>query len=172
VSDSRDVPRANVGDLIVFPEPLVPAGAIFAFSNFLIPRTEHLPSQVLPAAGALTNQAEFAMPAGTKFIAFTVTYTRGAAGGYPQFEVLWGDLVQEARDLVVDQGSLAVAGDEGLFNVYLGNPLGPPPITDDPIEYILEYEVPGGQRTVRLLAGEWGQTLTPGTMQITLTGRG
>lgn len=136
-----------------------------------IGRTEHLADQTLPAAGAFTNQAVFDIPEGITKIAFEVTYTRGVAGGYPIFNTLWGDGVVEARDLVEDQGSLAIAGDEGLFNMYLSGPLGPPPTTDDPVVYVLEYEVPGGESTVRVLMAEWGQTLTPGDASIYLTAR-
>lgn len=156
--------------------PLPPSG-IPASVDFIIPRTIHLDdgagaAVTLPAAGAFTNQAAFSIPPGLKKIAFDCVYTRGAAGGFPVYNILWGDGTVETRAIVIDQNSLAIAGDDGEFNVYQEQILGPAPVAGDPIEYKLEYEIPAGESQVRLLAAERGATATPGDLLITLTGRG
>lgn len=154
------------------PPPLVPA-----FSNFLIPRTLHLDdgagnAVTLPPAGAFTTQTPFAIPPGTKKIAFDYVYTRGAAGGRPAFRIFWGNGVEDVRALIIDQNSLAIAGTDGEFNVYEEHIIAPAPVDANPISDKLEYEVPGGESAVVLTAAEWGATATPGDMLIVLTGRG
>lgn len=154
-----------------------PSGGIPAFVDFIIPRTLHLDdgagaAVTLQATGAFTNQTAFDIPPGLKKISFYCVYTRGAAGGFPVFNILWGNGTEEARAIVIDQNSLAIAGDDGEFNVYQEQILGPAPVDDNAITYLFEYEVPAGEETVRLIAAERGATATPGDLLITLTGRG
>lgn len=165
------------GTVVVNDVVPTPSGGIPASVNFIIPRTLHLDdgagaAVTLPAAGAFTNQTAFEIPPGLKKIAFDYVYTRGAAGGRATVRILWGNSVEETRALVIDQNSLAIAGTNGEFNMYEEQIILPAPVDDNPISDKLEYEVPAGELTVRLVAAERGATATPGDLLITLTGRG
>lgn len=140
---------------------------------FFIPRTVHLPTTALPAAGAFTAQAFFPLPRGVREISYWITYTRDPAGadtGNPKFLVQWGNGVEEAFELVLDRGSLVVAQPAGDFNMYIEEPLGPIPGSDAPITYVLPVVAPYGASLARLLVAEQGDVANPGTILVALTG--
>lgn len=138
--------------------------------SFTIPREEHLAAQVLPAAGAFTAQGFAELPSGTRELIYWVTYTRGAAGGYPVFDAQWGDGVDEGSELVLDEGSFAAAAPLGNFNVYIGRILGPAPADGNPVQYVLSYIVPYGASLARLRVSEGGDIANPGTIVVAYTG--
>ncbi len=149
-------------------EPIAPA-------CFAITREEHL-NQVLPPAGAYTNQAFFEYPSPAGFesgvhgITFWITYTPNGAGGAPAFRLEGTNDTEEARQLIQDDGSLVVAQPEGTVNVLQETVLGPiSPITT---VYKLPYNVDPGETGVRLLAAEVGNIAAPGDIVIAITGRG
>jgi hypothetical protein len=141
-------------------------------SGFLIGRSTHLVSQVLPPAGAFTNQAFSAVPSGTKSITFWVTYTRGAVGGFPAFRAQWSNGTETATEAVEDLGSLVVAQPFADVSFYEQTLLGPIPADGNPITYPLVFSIPDNTTSVRLIAAERGVTATPGTVAIALTGSG
>lgn len=150
----------------------VPSGTTPAPSGFLIARREHLASQTLPGAGAFTNQAFETVPAGTKRVAFWVTYTRGAAGGFPKFHVEFDNGTDQGRDVIIDSLSLTTTDPNGQFNVPLAEPAGAVPADGSAIEYVLDFDLPPNTTGVRLLAAEEGVAGTPGTIAIGFTGEG
>lgn len=137
---------------------------------FTIPRTVHLTSQALPAAGAYTAQAFSDLRVGAKTLTFNVTYTRGAAGGYPVYRLQWDNGTEVSDDLIQDDGSITVAGAEATVQNSLFRPLGPPPDDANAITYVLEAFVPWGAKKVRLSIAEAGDTANPGTAAIVFTG--
>lgn len=136
-----------------------------------IPRQVHLATQVLPAIG-FTNQALFDIPVGTRRLSFWITYTRGSGTSRPEFRMQWTDDTDEAREIVIDEGSFAAATPDANFNFFQSEPQGPVPPDANALLYVLEWAVVGGARQVRLIAAELGDQANPGTMQITLTGEG
>lgn len=138
--------------------------------SFTIPRTAHLASQVLPAAGAYTSQNFATLPAGTRELIYWITYTRGGAGGYPIFDVQWGDGVDEASELVLDEASFVAAPPSGNANVYMQKLLGPAPADGNPVGYLLALIVPYGATQARLRVAEGGAVGTPGTVIVSYTG--
>jgi hypothetical protein len=139
----------------------------------IIPRTIHLASAVLPAAGAFTGQTAFDVPEGTKELLLYCTYTRGAAGGFPRFQPMYGNGTEEVQSMVIDSSSFtAAAVPQGRYNVFQEQINGPIPAAGTPILYCLRVCMEGGNTTFRLLAAEAGVVGTPGTLAITLTGSG
>jgi hypothetical protein len=134
-----------------------------------IPRTVHIPTQTLAVGGACTDQPVYSIPDGVRNISFYTTYTRGAAGGYPKFKLLWGNGVEETQETMVDMNFTVLSPSTVAQDMYLQNLTGPVPDTDDPVNSILHVCVPGGATTVRLLACEEGAPATPGTIGVTLT---
>jgi len=137
--------------------------------GFEIARTVHISSSPLPAAGAFTTQSAFTVPAGITEIAFWVTYTRGAVGGFPYLQVLFGNGTEEGHDISLDQ-IVTVAQPLGTQNVYEQQLAGPIPADGSPITYVIAVHVPRGATTIRMLAAEGGVPGTPGTITIALTG--
>lgn len=133
-------------------------------SSFEIPRIVHLPTQVLPASGGYTNQPIYLIPTTVRNIAFYITYTRGAPLGSSTFKLYWGNGVDEVQETIV--GSSLVPP---LTNMALQTLQSPVPIDNNPINFIFYTSIPGGAKTVRLLAAENGQLGNPGTVGITLT---
>jgi hypothetical protein len=81
---------------------------------------------------------------------------------------MWGDGVTEVQETLLD----AVApGVEPVTaqNMYLQEMNGPVPSDGRPISFIVETRVPGGAKTVRLIAAEKGVPGSPGYINITLT---
>lgn len=138
--------------------------------SFTIPRTEHLNSEVLPAAGAYTAQDFATLPPGTRELIYWITYTRGGAGGYPIFDVQWSDDADECSELVLDEASFTAAAPSGNVNVYMQKLLGPAPADGNPVGYMLALIVPYGATKGRLLVAEGGAVDTPGTVTVAYTG--
>ena len=155
---------------------VAPAGAsAVTLPNWVITRTAHLASGALPAAGAFTSQAAQAIPAGTKKISFWITYTRGAAGGYPVFELLCSNGTEEIRVVLGNVSSLAVSQPNGAFDTLQLQLIGPKPQNGSALVFGYTFndeDLPAGATTTRLLAAELGVTGTPGTCAITFTAEG
>ncbi len=138
-----------------------------------VPRTIHLPFGRLPVGSVFTDQPQYHIPSGIHHITFSTTYQRGAPGGYAVLNVLWGDGVDEVQETIFDTD---IAPDDnpldGTQSLFLQNLKSPTPITDDPIHFILYVRVPGGSKTVRLVASEVGFPPSPGYAGITLTASG
>jgi hypothetical protein len=132
-------------------------------------RTVHLASAALPAAGAFTAQAAFAVSSGVGEIAFWVTYTRGAAGGFPIFHVLFGNGTEEGQDITVD-ATIVPTAPQGRQQFYMQELAGPIPAGAGAIDYVIPVRIPRGATTVRMLAAEAGVVGTPGTIAIALAG--
>jgi len=138
-------------------------------SGFELARTVHIASAVLPAAGAFTSQAAFAVPAGITEISFWVTYTRGAAGGFANLRVLIGNGTEEGLEIAIDQ-TIVVVQPIGTQNIYEQQLAGPIPATAAAITFVIAVKVPRGATTIRMIAAEGGVVGAPGTLAIALTG--
>jgi hypothetical protein len=135
---------------------------------FEIARVVHVDNQVLPIGGGFTWQGPYQIPARVRTIMFYVSYTRGAAGGFPILRLLWGNGVEETQSTLVDTDftSSDPFSQQGMF---LEDLKGPVPQTNDKVSFSIETSVPGGATTVRLLAAEGGVVGAPGSISITLT---
>ncbi len=134
-------------------------------------RVVHLASQSLPAAGGFTSQAPYDIPSGVSEIGFWVTYREVGSGGYPKFQVLFGNGTEEGQDISIDQSVTPQSFGQGDQQLYLQELLGPPPgQADSAIIYVITVRVPRGATTVRMRAAEVGNTALPGTIAIALTG--
>jgi hypothetical protein len=105
-----------------------------------ISRLDHIASQVLPAAGAFLTPAWQPIPKGTTRVTYWVTYTRGAAGGFPRFEAHVSNGVDDAREIIQDDSTLATAQPNGRISMLLEQLDGPQPDDGSAITYRLTYE--------------------------------
>jgi hypothetical protein len=152
--------------------PIIPTPVVCGTDccSIQIPRTVHIPAGTqLAAGGACTDQPVYSIPEGVRNVTFYITYTRGAAGGYPKFRLLWGNGVEETQETMVDMNFSVLSPSTVSQDMFLQNLTGPVPDTDDPVNSILHVCVPGGATTVRLLACEEGAPANPGTVGVTLT---
>jgi len=133
-----------------------------------IPRTIHLAIGSVPPSGNFTDQPQYVIPAGVRHITFYISYQRGAVGGYALFKLLWGNGTEESQETVIDTdiSGPTVLGQQGMF---LQDLTGPTPADNNTINFVLYVSVPGGAKTVRLLASEAGVPGSPGIVGITLT---
>jgi hypothetical protein len=145
------------------PSPPSPGGCCYE-----VPRTIHVETGYLPPSGGFTNQPYFVIPKCVRKVAFYVTYTRGAPGGFVVVRLMWGDGVTESQETLLD---LATFTNEPLSsqNTYLQEMNGPTPSDGNPISFVIEGIVPGGAKTARLIAAEKGVPGAPGIVGITLT---
>lgn len=134
------------------------------------PRSVQLASAALPAAGAFTNQAAYAIPSGIGEISYWLTYTRGAMGGFAYAVPLWGNGTEEGHEIILDQSSLTTAQPVGNVRVLEQQIECPHPADGNPIVIVLAFRVPRGATTGRLLLAEGGAVGTPGTAALTLAG--
>ena len=147
------------------PCPPSPSGRC---ESFEIPRAIHLAFGLLPPSGAYTNQAPYIIPHSIRNITFFLSYTRGILGGFPALRLLWGNGQEESQETLVDS-DISISGETSIQSMFLQELDGPTPSNNDPLNFVLETTVPGGARTVRLVAAEKGETGIPGTLIITLT---
>lgn len=136
---------------------------------FSIPRTIHIPTGPLPAGGVFTSQNQYPIPNAVRKIAFYITYTRGAVGGFAIFKLLWGNGTEEIQETIWDQDIQNDDSAHATQFLFLQNLEGPIPIDDVPLTFILYATLPGGSNRVRLLAAEKGVPGSPGIIGITLT---
>lgn len=137
---------------------------------FVVERAVHLASTVLPGGGLFTSQAFTPLPPGAKEISYWITYTRGAAGGYPAAQVQWTNGTEQSSQLILDQSSISPGTPIADVNVYVEEVLLPAPNSDAALSYVLTAIVPQGATGFRLLAAERGAPGTPGTILIAYTG--
>lgn len=133
-----------------------------------IPRTIHLLTQRLPPSGNFTNQPPYLIPDCIEDVTFYITYARGAPGGFAIVRLIWGNGTEEAQQTLIDL-DIIISQPNSLQNTFLQDLESPIPPTDAPITFMIEASVPGGSKTVRLIAGEGGVPGAPGTIGITLT---
>lgn len=153
----------------------LPNGTTPIASNFVFGPTQYLASQALPAAGAFTALQTKAVPLGAKRVTYFVSYSRGAAGGYPIFRPYSfagsGGTVQ-GRSVVLDLSSFAAVGQEGATKFYVEELKGPPPDADGPLLYKLTFLLEPYTTFIDLQVAEGGAPGTPGTIAINFTGEG
>ncbi|WP_437767166.1 hypothetical protein WMF27_20600 [Sorangium sp. So ce281] len=133
-----------------------------------IARVVHLASATLPASGAWTNQAAYAIPDGVSAVSFITTYTRGVANGQPKFRILVGNGTEEGDISVIDP-MVTASQPFGLQSAYAQVVLGTVPQDGNPVSRELTVLVRGGWTSIRMIAAEHGVTATPGTLAIALT---
>lgn len=139
----------------------------------MVERTTHRAEGVLPTGGLFTTQAMQALPAGLKQLNMLIAYTRGAAGGYPKFEMEWGTAADTASgfsELIRDLSAFVAAGAIGSAPTYIEETYGPPPQSASALKYTLTFVVPYGFTSFRLVAAEQGNTANPGTLTIEFVG--
>ena len=139
----------------------------------LLPLAALFASQALPAAGAFVAESA-AVPRGTKYVTFWVTYTRGGAGGAPVFRASSrpSSASSWARVPLVDKGSFAAATPNASEDFYQEDHNGPAPADGDPVTYDLTFELPANANAVQLEVAELGAVGTPGTALVNWTGAG
>lgn len=146
-----------------------PSGGTATSSSFAVARQVHLASGALPAAGAFTAQALQAIPAGVKRVTYAVTYTRGAAGGFPVFRHESNNGTETMRNIVVNEASLTVTQPDGRLDFTQEELAGPQPADNVAITYELTFVLGADIKSTRLLAAEAGVIGTPGTIAIART---
>lgn len=134
-----------------------------------IARVVHLPTTNLPPGGSFTDQPAYQIPNQVHKIAFYISYARGAAGGFGVFRLLWGNGTEETQSTLINLDFVQINGQSSFQETFLNDLKSPAPQTDEPINFLIETTVPGGARTVRLIAAEGGVIGAPGTVAITLT---
>jgi hypothetical protein len=134
-----------------------------------VPRVVHLSRVTLPPGGSYTEQAAFPIPSRVRSVAFYVTYVRGMPNGSPSLRLFWGNGVEETQETLVDSFRNQVSPAEAYQDLSLLDFYGPVPLNDDPINFVLYVNIPGGAKTVRLKIAERGVPGAPGTASITLT---
>lgn len=137
--------------------------------DYEVSRQVHLATQVLPSFSVFTNQNKFLIPTRVREVTFYITYTRGAPNGYAVFHLLWGNGTEEIQETVRDLDIVPEDSSHIAQNLFLQDLLGPTPVDDNPIGYVLSVIIPGGVTTVRLVTAEGGVPTSPGTISITLT---
>lgn len=153
-----------------FSVPSVPMAPVTSqCCDFEIARVVHLSTQFLMAGGAFTNQPVYQIPAKIRMITFYISYTRGAAGGYPALRLLWGNGTEETQSTLINSDFITLSSLRSQQEMFLEDLKGPVPDSNDIIGFTIETTVPGGATTVRLLAAEGGVIGAPGTIGITLT---
>jgi len=135
---------------------------------FELDRVVHLSTQILPIGNIFTNQSQYVIPSGIRKIAFYITYTRGSYGGHAILRLMWGNGIEETQSTLINENFVEINTAESSQNMFINDLVGPAPINNNPISFMLETASPGGTKTVRLLAAEGGSG-TPGTISITLT---
>ncbi len=101
-----------------------------------------------------------------------MTYIRGADGGYPVYQLLWSNGVEETQETMIDMDFTILDPSTVSQDMFLQNLSGPIPDSDNAVNSIFRVCVPGGATCVRLIAAEKGVIGTPGTLGITLTAAG
>ena len=149
--------------------PFFPPFPIAPCCDYEISRQIHLPTTVLPLGGSFTNQSPFSIPTRIKTITFYIKYARGAPNGFATFRLLWGNGVEETQETIRDIELVPEDTSRAGQNLFIQDLLGPAPVDDNPINFILSVLVPGGVTTVRLITAEGGVPISPGTIEITLT---
>jgi hypothetical protein len=157
--------------------PLTPEGTpvqnLSFTPNFVLGLQVLLAEQALPAAGAFVN-ANATVPIGTKRVTFWITYTRGAAGGYPAIRI--STRVSSVQDfhrvIILDLSSFAASGPIGIENFYVEELLGPAPGDGNPLRYELTIVMPANAQEFEFQIAERGVTLTPGTVSVGWSGDG
>ena len=152
------------GPPIVYPPPVNTGSP----PEVTIPRVVHLASALLPASGNFTNQPAYILPQGVHSVTFYVTYTYGAPGGYSILRLLWGDGTTEFYETLLDN-TINITDPTSNQNLYVQEFDSPRPSDSNPINFMVETSVPGGARSVRLIAAEKGNIPNPGILGITLT---
>lgn len=137
--------------------------------SFEIPRVVHLLTQNLPTGGAYTQQPPYLIPSRIRTIIFYITYTRGAAGGFGLFKLMWGNGTEEIQSTMIDLDYHGINPANSMQDMYVNVLKGPEPIDNNPVSFGIEAKIPGGSTTVRLLAAEGGVLGAPGVVTITLT---
>lgn len=138
---------------------------------FEIDRVVHLEPQVLPINNIFTNQDRYVIPSGIRTVAFYITYTRGAIGGFTVLRLFWGNGVEEVQSTLVNENMNQITTALVSQDMFIDDLKGPVPTDNNPISFLLEVSPPGGAKTVRLRSAE-GSPGTPGSISITLTASG
>ena len=130
----------------------------------LLPQMVHRAVAALPAAGAWTGSVDTPDKTGMarfKDITWSISYTRGAVGGFPRFRAIWKDsLGTEFQDAITFPSSIELA--------YID---GPVPPDGTALNYIFSSINMAAFSSVRLEASEAGVPATPGTLAIWLSAR-
>jgi hypothetical protein len=159
-------PRVPPAVAVAYPPNTTPLPSNFGFAG------TYLASAALPAAGAYTAPQAMGVPVGTKRVTFWITYTRGAAGGYPVFKPQFlgnGVGIQMSGNTMLDLSSFAAAAPLGAVNFYVEQLKGPAPSDGNALSYQLTFELPAFTVGCELLAAEEGVVGTPGTIEILYT---
>lgn len=156
-----------------FDEFGAPLGARHVYPDFVIGPKSLIASAALPDAGAFAV-GQTSLPGGTKRVTAWITYTRGAAGGFPAIRASTRPSLTSSwyRTPILDLSSFAAAAPEGRENFYQEELLGPIPADANPIRYELTFVLPANAAQFQLELAERGVPGTPGTAAVDWTGDG
>jgi len=140
-------------------------------TTLALPITTHLTSAALPGSGAYTNQSVLNLVTAQTTVTAIVTYTRGTSGGFPRFKPMWTFASTEAQATTLE-GTIdnTTSPPLGIQQLDMWAINGPKPADGTSISFTLSFDVQQGATAFRLLAAEAGQTGTPGTCAILLSG--
>jgi hypothetical protein len=127
----------------------------------------HLASSALPGAGAFTVQGFTDIEEGITEASFVVTYTRGAAGGFPILRPQWTDGSKTISPTTVNKTPESVNG-YARRRLFLEELRGIAPDDANPLSFDVSFGVPRTATGVRLLAAEGGVVGLPGTIEISI----
>jgi hypothetical protein len=174
MSGTTGTPRHDAGTVAGGNQSGVPVS-----SGFVVPLADHITSTVLPGAGSFLGPNVAGSPLnltpGTKRVTFWITYTRGAAGGYPAFRVFVNNNTTGGATFhipVLDFASFVAAAEEGTTKFYCEELEGPPPPDANPLSYELTYTLPANARHVEIQVAERGVVGSPGTIVVKTTADG
>ena len=149
--------------------PIEPVPVVDKCCPFETERIVHLPRQILPFQGDFTDQKVFLVPTQVRRITFYIEYTRGGTDGYAIYRLLWGNGIEETQSTLIQDEFAQLSTAMSSQDMFINDLTGPQPVDNNKVAFLLETTVPGGAKTVRLLAAERGNCNSPGTTFITLT---
>jgi hypothetical protein len=142
-------------------------------TGYTFGRFSHRDSAALPGAGAYTTaQAWHTLEdQSVTEVTFYLTYTRGAAGGYPQFRVELGNGTESGVEQVIAE-SPTIVGAVATRSIYdeTLDVQALHPSDANAVTRPVTLQIPRGTKKIRLLAAEVGVVGTPGTCAITVVG--
>ncbi len=158
-----------VGGSDVGPANPVPTSIAGSPRGPRVARTVHMASAALPAAGAYTANAAYAIPDGVQFVSFWVTYTTGSGvAGACKAKLVVGNGTESGTEVTIDP-TITVAQPAGLQLAYMSEIELPIPPVNGTRTDVLTWAVRAGETTIALQLAEVGVTATPGTAAVALT---
>lgn len=131
------------------------------------PPQPHLASATLPAAGAWTSQAAYAIPPGTSALSFLVEYTGASAAGAVKYRVEKGYSATTLAPEQVTDTAMSVSSSSAL-RIFYDAEMARPTSGTTATSFAVDINPAGGWTHIRISMAEHGDTAAPGTASVTL----